>query len=552
MVVNYKKRRRALVVLLAGLLLGAASASDLRAQTATPVSASAVNYNVTHSVEQLQMIVKSSRILTLDKPIPKFQVQNEQILSATPISSNQIQVSALAPGMTQLNLWDSEDQLYTVDVAISADAREVEGILATQFPGSNLRVTALSKGAVLSGTVTNVDDVDRALQIVEQFYAQVVTNVRVVGVQQIMLHTKIMEVSRTKFRELGVDWVLSDPVAGTGVVFGAGGLIDAPATDFTTIAPLGLQANTRIAASFGRTDLDVLIKALRQNELVKVLAEPTVVATHGRPARFIVGGKVPYIVPTGNGSVSVQYEEFGTSVDFMPFVVGPGRVRLEVRPEVSEPDPTRSLTAQGIAIPAFRQRYVETAVEMNAGQTFAIAGLLQTRVEATSRATPFFGELPVIGTLFRRVREENNEIELLITVTPELAEAMDPMQVPLGGPGMNSASPTDKELYIDGHLEVPRTDDLCPAPGYNPPHGHLGTHGHHNAHGHLGAPGQYPTHGHPTVHGHYPVPDHHAVQGGEIVEPLGSATPIVPSERPTHIAPGVMIMSPSEDPDDEP
>lgn len=539
MVVNYKKRRRALFVLLAGLFFGAASANDLAAQPATPVSASAVNYNVTQAVEQLQMIVKSSRILTLDKPIPKFQVQNEQILSATPISSNQIQISALAPGITQLNLWDSEDQLYTVDVAITADAREVEGILAAQFPGSSLKVTALSKGAVLSGTVTNVDDVDRAVQIVEQFYAQVVTNVRVVGVQQIMLHTKIMEVSRTKFRELGVDWVLSDPVNGTGVVFGAGGLIDAPATDFTSIVPLGLQANTRVAASFGRTDLDVLIKALRQNELVKVLAEPTVVATHGRPARFIVGGKVPYIVPTGNGSVSVQYEEFGTSVDFLPFVVGPGRVRLEVRPEVSEPDPTRSLTTQGISIPAFRQRYVETAVEMNAGQTFAIAGLLQTRVESTSRATPFFGELPLVGSLFRRVSEETNEIELLITVTPELAEAMDPLQVPLGGPGMNSQSPTDKELYLKGHIEVPRTDGLCPAPGHyrqdcGPFEGHAPVEVY-NPHVGPGA-----GHSSPAM-----VPDPAGLHG----EYSG---PIVPTARPTHIAPGVMIMSPSSDPDDEP
>jgi pilus assembly protein CpaC len=114
---------------------------------------------------------------------------------------------------------------------------------------------------------------------------------------------------------------------------------------------------------------------------------------------------------------------------------------------------------QGATIPAFRQRYVETAVEMNAGQTFAIAGLLQNRTEATMKATPFFGELPIGGSLFRRISEQNNEIELLITVTPELAEAMDPDQVPAGGPGLNTDSPTDKELFMRGYIEVPRTDD---------------------------------------------------------------------------------------------
>ena len=105
-------------------------------------------------------------------------------------------------------------------------------------------------------------------------------------------------------------------------------------------------------------------------------------ATHGRPARFTVGGKVPYIVPSGNNSVTIRYEEYGTSVDFLPFVVAPGRIRLEVRPEVTEPDSTRSIEASGIVVPAFSQRYVETAVELQAGQTFAIAGLLQSRTES--------------------------------------------------------------------------------------------------------------------------------------------------------------------------
>ncbi len=186
-----------------------------------------------------------------------------------------------------------------------------------------------------------------------------------------------------------------------------------------------------------------------------MLAEPTVVATHGRPARFTVGGKLPYVIPTGNGAVTISYEEFGTSVDFLPFVVGPGRIRLEVRPEVKEPDDSRSINSAGLLVPAFTQRYVETAVELQAGQTFAIAGLLQSRTEAVSRATPFFGELPYIGVMFRRVTDRRNDIELLITVTPELVDAMDPHEVPPGGPGLNSMSPNDHDLYINGHIEVP-------------------------------------------------------------------------------------------------
>lgn len=525
-------RRRALQALLAAVVSAGAWtenpawAQDAQTASSSPSSSSIVQFNVTQGVETLQMIVKSSRILSLDKPIYKYQVQNEQVLTAAPISSTQIQVSSLTPGMTQLNLWDGEENLYTVDVIVSADAREVEAILTTQFPGSNLKVTALSKGtgAVLSGTVNNVDDVDRAVQIVEQFYAEVVTNVRVVGVQQIMLHTKIMEVSRTKFRELGVDWVLSDQVNSTGVVFGAGGMIDAPATNFATIAPVNLQANGRIGAEFGRQDLDMLIKALRRNDLIKVLAEPTVVATHGRPSRFIVGGKVPYIVPTGNGAVAIEYEEFGTAVDFLPFVVGPGRIRLEVRPEVSEPDPARSITVQGATIPAFRQRYVETAVEMNAGQTFAIAGLLQNRVESVSRGTPFLGELPWVGMFFRRVSEQNNEIELLITVTPELAEAMDPHQVPIGGPGLNSDSPSDSELFIRGYLEVPRTDGLCPSGEACEPQ--------------AAGFGNHVIEGQGMPQAVYPFPEQQP--SSSVMQPAR----VVPNETPVNVGQGVMVVAP--------
>ena len=132
---------------------------------------------------------------------------------------------------------------------------------------------------------------------------------------------------------------------------------------------------------------------------------------------------------------------------------------------MTEPDPSRSISAEGIDVPAFSSRYVETAVELQAGQTFAIAGLLQSRTEAVSRSTPFFGELPFIGAAFRRITEVRNDIELLITVTPELVEALDPHQVPRGGPGLNSMSPSDTDLYLRGHLEVP---NLLGNDNYNP------------------------------------------------------------------------------------
>ncbi len=483
--------RLGVTLLVASLCLFGGSAAY--AQTLTgATNPAAVNFDITQPAQRLDMIIKSSRLIRLPGRIPRFQVHNEEILSATPVSENQIQIFAKFTGTTQLNLWDSEDRLYTVDVTIAADAREVEGILSGQLPFASLRVTPVAESAVISGMVTSADDVDRAVAITEQFYSKVINNIRVVGVQQVLLHTKIMEVSRTKLRDLGIDWAItSNDVT---LINAPGGIVD---------------ATTRIVTS----DFDALIQALRQDDLVKLLAEPTVVATHGRPARFNVGGKVPYIVPNGNGAVTITYEEFGTSVDFLPFVVGPGRIRLEVRPEVTEPDASRGINLEGIQITGFTSRYVETAVEMQAGQTFAIAGLLQSRTESTIRKTPFFGELPYVGALFRRVTDRRNDIELLITVTPEFVDAMDPHEVPCGGPGLNSTNPTDKELYWKGYLEVPSVFGDCP-----PQHG-------------FGF-------GSPTAH---------EVGGGfsGFEQGMIAPSPIVPTETPKAVGNGVTVEAPN-------
>ncbi len=167
---------------------------------------SAVNHEISQAVERLEMLVKSSRILTLDERIPKFQVHNEEVIGATPVSQNQLQIFAKTPGTTQINMWDMNDKQYTVDVTVIADAREVEGILSSQLPLASLKVMPVNASAIVSGYVTSVDDVDRAVAIVEQFYTTVVNNIQVVGVQQVLLHTRIMEVSRTKLRDLGIDW----------------------------------------------------------------------------------------------------------------------------------------------------------------------------------------------------------------------------------------------------------------------------------------------------------------------------------------------------------
>ncbi len=206
------------------------------------------------------------------------------------------------------------------------------------------------------------------------------------------------------------------------------------------------------------------IDALRQNNLIKVLAEPQLVTVSGRPASFNSGGEFPIIVPQSLGTVSIEYRQYGTRVDFVPIVLGNGNLRLEIRPKVDEIDPTRSVVLGDTSVPALRTRWVDTAVEMKAGQTLALAGLIQQRVESQNRGIPWLADIPYFGAPFRRVSETTNEVELLIMVTPEFIEASNPEDLPPCGPGETTTTPNDVEFYYRGYMEVPKccTDGNCP------------------------------------------------------------------------------------------
>ena len=205
------------------------------------------------------------------------------------------------------------------------------------------------------------------------------------------------------------------------------------------------------------------LDALEQQELATILAEPNLTAYSGRPASFSSGGQFPVPVPQSLGTISVQWKTYGTQVDFVPIVLGDGAIRLEVFPRVTEIDETHAAIINGQTVPALKIREANTGVEMRAGQTLAIAGLIQNRRDYTKRAIPWLGEIPYLGALFRNETGQDEEIELLIMVTPELVEALDPCDVPPGAPGTSTSSPNDFQMYLKGHIEVPRcpADDAC-------------------------------------------------------------------------------------------
>jgi pilus assembly protein CpaC len=417
--------------------------------------------------DKMEMTTNTSRILTLDKNIPRVQVNNPELLTVTPLSANQVQISAKKAGVTQVNLWDEDGAIHTVDVMIYGDARELEVALQTQYPHSAIKVYRYSESLVLKGFVDRPDYVSQIMRLAEDYAPKVINNISVGGVQQILLKVKVMEVSRTKLRKLGVDWAA---VSSRGAISASS--VSGMISEVAQVTPGGGAETPNVDGGpgvinnlgtfqFGIVDSGSVffgfIDALQQNRVAKILAEPNLVAVSGRPAQFNVGGEFPILIPQSLGTTSIEYKPYGTQVDFLPIVLGNGNIRLEVRPRISEIDASRSVTLPGStqSIPALTVRQIDTAVEMMAGQTFALAGLVQERSESFNKGVPYLSDLPILGVPFRRTEDLVNEIELLIMVTPEFVDAMDPSEAPCGGPGYATTSPNNSDLYCAGHVEVP-------------------------------------------------------------------------------------------------
>lgn len=449
-------RRTHVTAAYAALILGVVIACPT-AMMAQELDGSSVIRKISERNEKLELTTNSSRILKLEKNIPRVQVNNPELLAVTPLSATDVQISAKKAGVTQVNLWDEDGNIHTVDVMIYGDARELSNALQTQFPHSSIRVYRYSESLVLTGFVDRPDHIGPIMRLAEDYAPKVINNINVGGVQQILLKVKVMEISRTKLRRMATDFVWLD-ANGSFFASGVSGLLN----QTTNSAAGGFQSvvdTAGKAAEFGIVGdggaFFGFIDWLQQNNVAKILSEPNIMAVSGRPAQFNVGGEIPIVVPQSLGTASIEYKPFGTQIDFLPIVLGNGNIRLEVRPRVSEIDDSRSVIIQDFVVPALTVRQVDTAVEMKAGQTFALAGLVQERSESRKRGLPYVSDLPVIGLPFRRMEDEINEIELLILVTPEFVDPIESFEAPCDLPGMFTTSPNNRQLYCAGHVEVP-------------------------------------------------------------------------------------------------
>jgi pilus assembly protein CpaC len=448
------------------ILIGSLLPMAARAEPEAPHNS--LVYRVTEKTSELSLTEKESRLVELEGRIKTVDGFDPAILKVSTVDSfHQVRILGLAPGFTSLTVVDEFGHSFTINVLVSGDVKQLEAIIRKAAPSSSIQAIKVKDNVLLVGWVDQPAEATKVVELAEQFHPKVLNYLQVSGVQTIMLHVKMMEVQRSKIRSLGFNFLQTRahsyvgstpgvlapfatgiPQTNLGSPFGNfPGAITSAVNPANATAVFGMVAADNTFQGF--------VEALKTDNLLKILAEPTLTTTNGRPASFLAGGQFPVPVPQGLGTVSVVYKSFGVQLEFVPTIMGSGRLRMQVKPEVSEKDLQNSIVVSGINVPALSTRAVNTEVEMNFGETLIIAGMISNRVQATKQAVPFLGELPWIGTAFRRIRHDEAESELLVMVTPELAAPSDESQLQ-NGPGLNTVDPTDRELFFNGYLETPR------------------------------------------------------------------------------------------------
>jgi pilus assembly protein CpaC len=417
--------------------------------------------------EPIVLMAGRSAVVRAPWPTIRVAVTDPNVANVQVLTREQVLVQGLKVGTTDLILWSADEQQKTWQrqVVVRFDTDNIQGSLRRLFPTA-AQLTATTSGDVLlvQGLLRSADQAAQLKDFLEKAKVPYVNMTSVAGVQQVQLQVRVAEVSRVAIRQLGVnavgtnkDFFFGQKVGGVSPSIDIG-----PAGDLQSLAwstpSEGITAGSSVTlfAGFPNSDFEVYLQALAENQYMRVLANPTLVALSGEEAKFLAGGEFPIPVPqnsgTGGQTITITYKQFGVLLSFRPVVLGDNGIRLRAVQEVSELSETGALVIQGYSVPGLTTRRAEATMELKSGQSFAMAGLLRSSDAAVSSRIPGLGDLPVIGELFRSVRYKNEETELVILVTASLVEPMSVGQAP-PLPGVAHQIPDDWELYLEGRLE---------------------------------------------------------------------------------------------------
>lgn len=481
---------------LAGMAALAAAGGPAYAQRAPARNTAAIEIEEA-ATRTVSLPQNKSRTVRFDRPFSSTIIGAPEIADVLALSDRVIYIQGKKVGTTNVSVFDQDKRLIAVlDVDVTVDTQSVAAQIRSSTGGGGIRVASNNGQVVLSGEARDAVSADKAVQIAKASTPNVpvINAMRVSPSMQVVLKVRFLEASRDAGRDLGVNWFVANGAGNRGLNTGLGAATQVGQSPTATPGGLPVFQTLNTFAGGGTslpfgvalanlvnnnsTSIDVLISALETKGLVRRLAEPDLVALSGDTASFLAGGEIPVpVVQPSSGTsplITVEYKPFGVQLTFVPTVLGSGIINLRLTPSVSELDFSNAVIVSGFRIPALTKREARTTIELRDGQSFAIAGLLQTEGLRNIAQVPWIGSVPVLGALFRSTSYQQHETDLVVIVTPNLVQP--------GGPGQRIASPledpmpgNDVDLFLIGQSEVrkKRTEALATGGHVRGPSGYI-------------------------------------------------------------------------------
>jgi pilus assembly protein CpaC len=419
-----------------------------------------------------------------DQGLANITVGDPDVADVSPLTDHSLSILGKKIGTTRVTVYDGDKKpvgIFDVEVAydISRLSSEID-----HFTDGGIKVASINGRIMLTGTSPDAATLDKAVEIAREFGPDPINTVQVLQPQQIELDVRFIEVDRNASRDLGVQWNLFGNSAlaniGSGLpanqlpitqpngsfqqLSAAGAGVGGPSllpsgTNGTPLSPVTAAGVLSGAAPFGflvgqlSNKLQVAVNALEQSGAARSLAEPNLVALSGDTASFLAGGEFPVPEVGATGTPSFGFQPYGVGLSFTPTALRNGIINLVIKPEVSQIDPTHTVTVAGTSVPGLITRKASTTLELRDGQSFMLGGLLQNTGTNDIDQLPWLGDVPVLGALFRSTEYQKNETDLVILVTPHIVKPMtptDPIHTPLDG----TLPPNDIDLFLMGETEV--------------------------------------------------------------------------------------------------
>lgn len=425
--------------------------------TAAPFGTHAETLRVMNGAASSALNVPMNRAVVVESDVPfaELSIANPGIADISTLSDRTIYVLGKAPGRTTLTLLGGDGRLITnVEVRVAPDIAEFKERLRQILPGEHIEVRTANDGIVLSGTVSSIGRMDRALDLAQRYAPERVSNLMTVGgTQQVMLKVRFAEMNRSVRKALSSSLAIR---GGTnlGVNSETGTWLDGSnglGKDITI--PSNKEGALALGFNAGSFEVGILLEALESKGVVRTLAEPNLTALSGQEASFLAGGEYPVPI-SSDGDISVVYKPFGVEMTFTPRVLSDDVINLDLKTAVSGLDPSVTVgTGGGLSVSAFRRREAATVVELRDGESFAIAGLIEDDFRDLSGQVPWLGDIPVLGSLFRSAEYERKQSELVVIITAHLVTPTrgDALALPTD----RIKPPSEKDLFLFGRTAAP-------------------------------------------------------------------------------------------------